>query len=427
MMKICNENIDKVSVITVVYNDCKHLQETIDSCVKQTWLNVEYIIIDGGSTDGTLDVIERNRDAIDILVSEKDNGIFDAMNKGAALASGKWVCFLNSGDVFTNDSSIEDAMAVADDSIDVIYGHSVAVTEYAHVKQFTTDNVNKLDYHPIYRHGSSFVKLSVQQKYGFDLSQKARVGYGLDWEMIHRMYKDELVFKNSNTFIQTFLQEGTSNHQYRNRWYNYKVTSGSSFSLKHFLYFCYNCIMYFFVSSGIKRYVRGFFLELLLNGALPSIPFWCIRKLYLKLLKAKIGKGSMILRQVYIQSPNHLEIGEYSHVNRGCTIDARAGLYIGNSVSISHNVSLMTGSHDYRSPFFAGQFEPIVIEDYAWIGVNATILQGVRIGKGAVVCAGAVVTKDVEAYTVVGGVPAKQIAERPNTLDYKCHWSIPFC
>ena len=85
----------------------------------------------------------------------------------------------------------------------------------------------------------------------------------------------------------------------------------------------------------------------------------------------------------------------------------------------------VTGSHDYKSPNFQGIFKPIVIEDYAWIGVGATILQGVTIGRGAVVCAGAVVTKDVPAYAVVAGVPAKTIGSRPKNLDYECKWDVP--
>jgi acetyltransferase-like isoleucine patch superfamily enzyme len=86
----------------------------------------------------------------------------------------------------------------------------------------------------------------------------------------------------------------------------------------------------------------------------------------------------------------------------------------------------MTGSHDYKSRNFQGIFKPIVIEDYAWVGVGATILQGVTIGKGAVVCAGAVVTKDVPPYAVVAGVPAQTIDTRPDDLDYECKWDVPF-
>lgn len=80
----------------------------------------------------------------------------------------------------------------------------------------------------------------------------------------------------------------------------------------------------------------------------------------------------------------------------------------------------MAGGHDVNSVDFAGDHRPIQIDDYVWIGVGATVLRGVHIGEGAVVCAGAVVTKDVAPYDIVAGVPAKKIAERNHELKYKC-------
>ena len=163
----------------------------------------------------------------------------------------------------------------------------------------------------------------------------------------------------------------------------------------------------------------------MVNDVLPHLP-WRLRRAYLKLLGAKIGKGSFVMKRTYFMAPWNVEVGEGSHINRGCTLDARAGITIGNSVSISHQVNIMTGSHDVRSRRFEGVFEPITIADYAWLGIGCTILKGVHIGKGAVVCAGAVVTKDVPPYAIVGGVPARKIGERPQDLDYHCYWNEPF-
>lgn len=90
------------------------------------------------------------------------------------------------------------------------------------------------------------------------------------------------------------------------------------------------------------------------------------------------------------------------------------------NVSISHRVVIMTGSHDINSSDFSAKGGGIEIGDYCFIGVGATILHSVKIGKGAVVCAGAVVTKDVPDYSVVAGVPAKVIGSRTKDLNYVC-------
>ena len=175
----------------------------------------------------------------------------------------------------------------------------------------------------------------------------------------------------------------------------------------------------------LKLWVYALIYEYMINDVLPHIPFWRIRKAYLRLIGMKIGKGSFIMKHNYFQAPQTIVIGEYTHINRGCLLDGREPIVIGNNVSISHNVNIVTGGHNYQSPEFAGRFLPIQIDDYVWIGIGCTILQGVHIGKGAVVCAGAVVTKDVGSYQVVAGVPAKPVGVRNKDLNYHCLWELP--
>ncbi len=97
-----------ISIITVVYNGKAFLEQTIQSVVNQSYKNIEYIIIDGGSTDGTVDIIKKYEDNIDYWISEKDDGIYDAMNKGLKVSTGKGVLFLNAGDYFVGDVLIDD-------------------------------------------------------------------------------------------------------------------------------------------------------------------------------------------------------------------------------------------------------------------------------------------------------------------------------
>ena len=156
------------------------------------------------------------------------------------------------------------------------------------------------------------------------------------------------------------------------------------------------------------------------NNIVTYIPSHIIRKYCLIMFGGKIGHHTRIDMCGYIGRVTKLNIGNYTHINRGCILQAFGGITIGNSVSISHRCNIISGGHDVNSPTFEGDNQPIVIGDYVWIGVGATILKGVTIGKGAVVAAGAVVTKDVPDYAIVGGIPAKIIGERNHDLKYQC-------
>lgn len=113
----------KVSVITVVFNDFSNISKTINSVLEQNYLNTEYIVIDGGSTDGTSEVIERYLDKLNIYISEVDYGIYDAMNKGVRVANGEFIIFMNSGDVFAAMNSISLLMNAAIQGVEqVIFG-----------------------------------------------------------------------------------------------------------------------------------------------------------------------------------------------------------------------------------------------------------------------------------------------------------------
>lgn len=109
--KTSTEKKPLITVVTVVYNGAEFLEETIKSVIEQTYDNVEYIIVDGGSTDGTLDIIRKYEHAIDYWVSEPDGGMYDALSKGFTLTSGKFVCYLNAGDLFS-DHALKIAVSV---------------------------------------------------------------------------------------------------------------------------------------------------------------------------------------------------------------------------------------------------------------------------------------------------------------------------
>jgi maltose O-acetyltransferase len=152
-------------------------------------------------------------------------------------------------------------------------------------------------------------------------------------------------------------------------------------------------------------------------GYVPSHHF---RRFFYRLAGMKIGKGSTIHTGARFYNPSNIEIGQDSIVGEGAVLDGRDKLKIGNHVDIASEVMIYNSEHDVQSSDFQAKTAPVEISDYVFIGPRAIILPGVKIGKGAVVGAGAVVTKDVESCAIVGGVPAQKIGERKNKdLNYK--------
>ena|SRR3990167_2476039 len=134
--------------------------------------------------------------------------------------------------------------------------------------------------------------------------------------------------------------------------------------------------------------------------------------------RMSIGPRSTLYGGFEIRSPWKISIAAGTVVGHHASLDGRRGIRIGNNVNVSSEVMIWTLQHDYRDRKFGVRGAPVLIGDFVWIGPRAIVLPGVSIGEGAVVAAGAVVTADVPAYTVVGGVPAKLIGERPRDLDY---------
>ncbi len=140
--------------------------------------------------------------------------------------------------------------------------------------------------------------------------------------------------------------------------------------------------------------------------------------LYRHFLRVRIGTQTSIHVRCRMYRPQGIRIGNHSVINREVLLDGRMGLIIGDNVSISEGVAIFTLEHDPQSPTFANRGGAVQIEDYVFIGARAIILPGVQIHEGAVVAAGAVVTKDVPAYTIVGGIPAKPFGKRRQDLAY---------
>jgi maltose O-acetyltransferase len=149
-----------------------------------------------------------------------------------------------------------------------------------------------------------------------------------------------------------------------------------------------------------------------LNYFLSKIPSRTLRTFLLRLVGSKIAKKVSIFANFEIRSPEKLIIDEGCSIGPRVLLDARSGLHIGKNVTIAAEAMIWTLHHNYDDINFAVMGDQVIIEEYVWICSRAIILPGVRIGKGAVVASGAVVTKDVAPFSIVGGIPAKLISKR---------------
>lgn len=178
-----------ISIVTVSYNAVATIEETILSVLNQTYENIEYIIIDGGSTDGTIEVIKKYEKQISYWLTEPDKGIYDAMNKGARLANGDFINFMNSGDLFYSFTTITDIVTFAKQEYDVIYGCTNFVSDTFSKVICPKMNVSKKNPMP-FNHQSVFVNTVLLQRHLFDLSFK----YAADYDFFCRIFEKAKYF-----------------------------------------------------------------------------------------------------------------------------------------------------------------------------------------------------------------------------------------
>jgi acetyltransferase-like isoleucine patch superfamily enzyme len=155
------------------------------------------------------------------------------------------------------------------------------------------------------------------------------------------------------------------------------------------------------------------------NAFVTRIPIYFVRHAFMKYcFGISLGKKSSVHMGCFITG-RRISIGESTTINRKCYLDGRAGLRIGNCVSISPEAYIMSLTHDAQDPQFGPVGKEVVIEDYVWIGARAMIMPGVTISRGCAVGAGSVVTKSFPPYSIVAGVPAKVIGQRNSDLQYR--------
>jgi len=195
-----------ISIVTVVYNDCYNIEKTILSVANQTFKDFEYIVVDGNSTDGTQAVVYSHQDKVTTFISEPDCGIYDAMNKAIDLASGEWILFMNSGDTFYGDDTLEELFKNDfDSSIDIVFGDTVYVYKWGKTLEVTPQPL-AFKYNLPFTHQSSMVRTRLLKERKFDLSYKILA----DLESFYYFYKNNYKFLQVDLIISNYDMSGFS-------------------------------------------------------------------------------------------------------------------------------------------------------------------------------------------------------------------------
>ena len=226
-----------ITVVTVVYNGAATLEQTILSVVNQTYDNVEYIIIDGASTDGTLDIVKKYEDKIDYWQSEPDKGIYDAMNKGIGLATGDYIAMLNSGDWYERAAVSEVVTVVKNEpKSDIIYA---MMRIFSEKKKFLWVYGYGHNYikHSMISHPTSFVKKTLYKKHKYNLNYRSAA----DYDLFLTFYQEEHTFYFVEKILGNYILGGMSDSFIGKKesvlvQYKHKTISFLPFVLKY-LYF----------------------------------------------------------------------------------------------------------------------------------------------------------------------------------------------
>ena len=200
----------KLSIITINYNNLEGLKRTVESVVNQTWKEFEYIVIDGGSTDGSAEYLKDNTTAFTYWVSEPDSGIYNAMNKGIIVATGEYLLFLNSGDVLYNSNVLLETTKALDLDRDIVYGDLFIINEQG--KGFRNRYPDFIDFtffkQTSLGHPSTFIKKELFYSYGCYRTDLKIVS---DWAFFVEVFcKHKVSYSKIDHIIATFYEGGLS-------------------------------------------------------------------------------------------------------------------------------------------------------------------------------------------------------------------------
>lgn len=426
-----------ISIVTVSLNNFAGVVRTLESVREQGFADYEHILIDGGSADGTVDYVAKCLALKLLWISEADRGVFDAMNKGVSLASGRYIYFLNSGDIFKDPDVLRSISTELQKEVPILCG-----------RVRTTRNgvfVGMADLGHWLPHQGAFVRADIQKRFPFDA--RLRIFGDLDFWM-RLQFAGLFDPVRVERVIAEMEMDGLGNHP---RFVGERWRDKIRLHVKHRNVFrlladsvLLGTAALAYKLGGEHTYHRFMQIAQLAKRAWSnpwtavsriwmaahSLVMWPFRACVYNSIgflafvhpsavvrnynRISIGPRAVINHFVTLNCTS-LHVGAYSQINPGSVIYGR--VHVGNHVMIGPNVTISGGSHrfdrtDVPMMFQGSREQGIFIEDDVWVGANVVIVDGVRIGQGAIVGAGSVVTRDVSAGAIVHGVKASTFRKR---------------
>ena len=430
----------KISIIVPVYKVEQYLRRCLDSIASQTFTDWECILIDDGSPDNSGAICDEyaGRDGRFRVIHQENKGVSAARNAGLDATKGEWIGFVDSDDWVERDY-ISEMLSLQERSSDVgmilckvrdTAGMDAYVVEknYCYIKGkygiiflacwgklFRASVIEKyrirFPENILLAEDTAFTFSFLAHSPNTALLDKYLYHYfnTRETSLVHNVTPDicrsacEAVSKMEAYVLQNHCEKRFHKNLLELK-SNYKATfcrlNPPLYGEARKVFSEANLRLIFYKGLGRKRMIFSFLLAThlydvlypvyrlskriiyffslyVLNRIIAFVPCNTFRKACYRICGMKIGKGTQIDMGMYMLAPAKISIGSYSHINQGCLLDGRGGITIGNNVSISHRVQIMTGTHDIQSKDFRGYVKPVTIGDYAFIGVGSTILGGV--------------------------------------------------
>lgn len=239
----------KISVVTVCYNAADAIERTIGSVINQTYSNIEFIVVDGGSSDCTVNILRKYDGKISKWTSEPDKGIYDAMNKGVEFATGNWIIFMNVGDVFCNNEVLTRISKELDNNYTFIYGNTICDFAGILIRRIPS-SLDKIRRYMPFSHQSVFIKSDYHKCHLYDTS----FSLVADYDLFYHSYLNGEAFKYVSLDVAIYeAEKGVSSINYKKRCIEYARIHGNSESM-----FFYSILNVMIIWHEIKHFVKSF-------------------------------------------------------------------------------------------------------------------------------------------------------------------------